>query len=491
MMKLSVKWGRKSGLLIGTLLVTVAVSACSPIGGKKDKAGLNTLEREDSGTLKVAYFNEQSFYMQYGNAFQAMFPNVALEVVSTESVFGAEDPAAEMEKLVDEQQPDVMYLTEEQYSVLAGKGKLYDLDAVVKQDEFDLSGYHPAVIDLLKARGGGKLYGLSPNFGSQALYYNKDLFDKNGIPYPTDGMSWEEVLQLASRFPAKKDGDDVMNGLFQSSQTANSFELIRSIGEAKGLQYADTDAKTLTIQTPEWKSIFQMVIDGYKTGSISMPADGGKGGGMMMRGMGGASTFSIGPDSMRFMSGQAAMTIDGPMIMNFLGMNVSGAGMTRAAAVSKDGKAMESPFKDINWDVVSVPVDPSQPDVSGGMSLESVFSINASSKSLSAAWEFIKYANGEQLAKTNAMSSPSLSARTAFKKQLDGKNIDAFYALGANQQSLLQVLPEGFANSFAQLASGEIKNVVEGSQSLDDALGKLQSQGQQLLTKSIMDAGQE
>src|SRR5690606_2756831 len=105
------------------------------------------------------------------------FPNIELEVISTESAFSAEDPAAEMMRIVEEQQPDVLYLSEEEYALLAQDGTLYDLDAVVKQDQFDLDSFQPAVIDLLKAHGGGKLYGLSANFSSQALYYNKDLFD--------------------------------------------------------------------------------------------------------------------------------------------------------------------------------------------------------------------------------------------------------------------------------------------------------------------------
>ncbi|UVI28690.1 ABC transporter substrate-binding protein [Paenibacillus spongiae] len=488
-------WMRNVGLLTCAFVFAAVMSACTTQGGKEG-AEISGLDREDKGSLKVAYFNEEAFFMQYGNAFQAMYPNIQLEVVSTESVFNAEDPVSEMEKLLKEQQPDALYLTEEQYAEFAKKGLLYDLDAVVKQDQFDLDSFQPSVIELLKARGGGKLYGLSPSFSSQVLYYNKDLFDQYGIPYPTDGMSWDEVMQLAERFPVKKDGDDALFGLFQSSQTVDPFELIRTIGEAKGLIYADADAGTVSIESPEWKAIFQSVIDGYKSGSISMPAadSGNMGGAVMMRSMGGKGTIRIGGDSMRFMSGQAAMTIDGPMIMNLLGMNtkMGAQGAVKADSGSSSAmKTLESPFKEINWDVVTLPVDPSQPDVAGSLSLDSVFSINASSESLPAAWEFVKYANGEQLAKTGSKSSPSLSSRTAFKKTEEGKNIDAFYALQANTQLLLRTLPEGFTDSFAELASGQIKKAVEGAQTVDDALKAIQTGGQDLLTKAKVEAGQE
>jgi multiple sugar transport system substrate-binding protein len=187
------------------------------------------------------------------------------------------------------------------------------------------------------------------------------------------------------------------------------------------------------------------------------------------------------------------MAIDGPMLKDMLGMEMNmksgeGPGVSVKGEVPSGAKGGPSPFKAINWDVVTVPTDPSQPDVTGGIHLDSVFSINASSENLSAAWEFLKYANGEQLAKSGSKMSPTLSARTAYKNEVEGKNIEAFYALGANEQSLLQTLPDGFANSFSSLATEQIKKVVDGTQSVDEALKKIQTQGQDLLTKAIVDA---
>ncbi|MFB9275349.1 ABC transporter substrate-binding protein [Cohnella cellulosilytica] len=480
----------KAGTGALVLAVTLTLTGCMAGGGKKPSAG--GVGRDAQGSLKVAYFNEQAFYQQYGNAFQAMFPNVQLEVVPTDTVFSGDDPVAGMEKLLAEQHPDALMLTEEQYAALANKGLLYDLDAAIKQDEFDLDAFAPTVIDLLKARGGGKLYGLSPSFSSRALYYNKGLFDQHGIPYPTDGMSWEEAMQLAARFPVKKDGDDPLYGLFQPSQTTEAFELVRTIGEAKGLSYADADAGTVTIDSPEWREIIAAVVDGYKSGSISMPSsqDGGMGGGISLQGAGGGRTFRIGGDSMRFMSGQAAMAIDDSMLMMMMGIGSrTGGADVSVKAAAPAGKGGPIQFKDIDWDVVTLPTDPSQPDVADGMSLENVFAINASSENVPVAWELLKYANGEQLARTNAMSAASLSSRTAFKKQEEGKNLDAFYALGVNAQILLQNLPEGFEASFGKLASEQIVQAADGKATVDEAVQAIQTQGQQLLTKAL--AGEE
>lgn len=488
-------WGNKPALSLSALTLLVALSACTSSGGKKG-TDFGSMDREDKGTLKVAYFDEQAFFSQYGNAFQAMFPNVDVEVVSTENVFQSDNPEAELEKLIQDQHPDALFLSEDQYAALSKKGMLYDLDAAVKQDEFDLDSFQPSVIDLLKQRGGGKLLGLSPTFSSQALYYNKDLFDKYGIPYPKDGMSWEDVMKLAARFPVKKGSDDpeemmkgeeALYGLAQSISTSNSFDLIRTIGEAKGLLYADSDTKTVSIDTPEWKSIFDSVIAGYKSGSLTAPSSSGGGGmGGMIRMAGGQKAISFGPGSMRFMQGQAAMAVDSPMIMNMMG-KMAGAAMTVKKGGKSTGAGPRPLGQEINWDVVTVPVDPAQPDVTGSIELDNVVSINAASENLPLAWELVKYVNGEQLAKTGSKSSPTLSSRTAFKNDMGGKNIEAFYALKLNEQSLLQNLPEGFADSFATMADEQIQKAVSGSQSVDDTIKSIQTKGQDLLTKAMND----
>ncbi|MDG0873339.1 extracellular solute-binding protein [Paenibacillus thiaminolyticus] len=47
------------------------------------------------------------------------------------------------------------------------------------------------------------MYGLSPTFVSSAVYYNKDLFEQYGVTPPQDKMTWEQLLDLAARFPVE------------------------------------------------------------------------------------------------------------------------------------------------------------------------------------------------------------------------------------------------------------------------------------------------
>ncbi|MEX2415218.1 MAG: extracellular solute-binding protein, partial [Paenibacillaceae bacterium] len=372
------------------LVMTVVLAACGSQG--KSNQVVESMSRDEAGLLKIAYTNEQFFYMQYGNAYNAMFPNVEVEVIPTESIWNADDPAAELKKLVDEQKPDVISLTEEQYASLAGDGYLYDLDTVIKQDQYDIGAMMPGVIELLKNKGGGKLYGLSPSFSSKALYYNKDMFDKHQIPYPTDRMSWEELLRLAERFPTEGQGDEQTYGLVVSGNTA--FDLVETMGTAKGLTYVDYDSGQLSMNTDEWKVIFETVTNSYKLGKVSIPSgDNSFGGaaGMIRRSGGGSIAISMG--TMSFAAGKAAMTIDQSFLMNMLQMSQRMGGPARRATASVSASAAEGSkaptmldIKEINWDLATIPVDPTNPDVTGGLSLDTVWSINAASENLSPAW---------------------------------------------------------------------------------------------------------
>jgi len=59
----------------------------------------------------------------------------------------------------------------------------------------------------LKSYGkNGELYGIPYTLNYGALVYNKDIFDKFAVPYPKDGMTWEQVTELAARVTRAEGG---------------------------------------------------------------------------------------------------------------------------------------------------------------------------------------------------------------------------------------------------------------------------------------------
>ncbi|MDG0794444.1 extracellular solute-binding protein [Cohnella ginsengisoli] len=83
---------------------------------------------------------------------------------------------------------------------LSAAGLLKPLDAWMKRDKVSDDSWQSAVKQTLREAGGGQLYGYAPEFTGHALYYNRKLFREYGIPEPTEGMTWEEVMNLAIKF---------------------------------------------------------------------------------------------------------------------------------------------------------------------------------------------------------------------------------------------------------------------------------------------------
>src|SRR5688572_6596344 len=48
---------------------------------------------------------------------------------------------------------------------------------------------------------------LPKNAASDVIFYNKDHFDKEGIPYPDETWTWDDLLSASVRLTKDTDGD--------------------------------------------------------------------------------------------------------------------------------------------------------------------------------------------------------------------------------------------------------------------------------------------
>ncbi|GAA3402900.1 ABC transporter substrate-binding protein [Paenibacillus hodogayensis] len=125
----------------------------------------------------------------------------------------------------------------------------FDLTPLVTKYKYDLSRFNLAFIQEIKDyTRDGKLYGLPvPPYFPNVLYYNKDLFDKFGVPYPNDGMTWDEVYELSKKMTRTDAGKPIRG--FSANVTGmlrdNPFSL--PILDPEKDQLADPD---------KWRSIF-------------------------------------------------------------------------------------------------------------------------------------------------------------------------------------------------------------------------------------------
>jgi multiple sugar transport system substrate-binding protein len=94
--------------------------------------------------------------------------------------------------------PDVMRLDASSAAVFINNGVLLDLSSYIDADpSFKIDDFFPNVVDI--TRRGDAVYGIPMGFTPMVLYYNKDLFDAAGVPYPDGSWTYSEFLDAAVR----------------------------------------------------------------------------------------------------------------------------------------------------------------------------------------------------------------------------------------------------------------------------------------------------
>ena len=98
------------------------------------------------------------------------------------------------------------------FAAYQNKGQVYCIDDLVTENKTDTSGFQ-ASYDGLKVEG--KAYVLPYKTSSWVVYYNKDIFDNAGVPYPSEEWTWEEYAQTAAKLTGG-DGNDKIYGSLTS-----------------------------------------------------------------------------------------------------------------------------------------------------------------------------------------------------------------------------------------------------------------------------------
>lgn len=210
---------RLSVMIMVLMVLSLIVSACSskdegtPTSSPAPSATpANTAEpakpvktKEFSNepvTLKVATpWGEDYFMTRIGNYVQETLPHITLEHVDWEG------KSEQMQELFASGiVPDVLL-------AFSGQKPLEELEMVFPLEEmlgtygFDLSAINPAAVAEIRARDSeGRLVGMPQEIGFIALHYNKEIFDKFGVEYPKEKMTWDETLELARKLTDERDG---------------------------------------------------------------------------------------------------------------------------------------------------------------------------------------------------------------------------------------------------------------------------------------------
>lgn len=244
--------------------------------------------------------------------------------------------------------PDVFYLQPSMSSEYISSGKLLNLSPYMARDGVKASDYYSALINPFTCTS-GQVYGLPKDWNSLGVFYNKQMFQAAGVPFPTANWTW----------------DDFKN-----------------------------DAQKLTKNPGKPNSVYGVVLsaDASRWGAFLL-ADGGS----VLNKDGTQATFnnSTGVDALNFYAsflknntGALPTTVGAPW-------NGDAFGKQRAAMVIEGGwliPYMASTYPTVQYGIAPLPMAPN--GQRSNLTFTNAWSAYSGTKHPEAAWELIKYMTG-------------------------------------------------------------------------------------------------
>ncbi len=469
---------RRFGLAMLAIGLVVALAACNPAA--------DTDKTDHRRTLRIGMpygspGEEAGLRERLTDKFELLHPEIDIEFVFSDDspidLWGEQDeepdPLETLKKLMTGSQPaDLVVFSLDQLPALVRERLLLPLDSRMADSGIDPAEFVPAVIEAIRERGdGGQLYALSPTFSASALFYNKALFLQRNVPFPTDGMTWEDALILARRF-ASGSGEDAVYGItFSPWGIGDPFAHMNTYAEPLQLRMFDDKAERMTVRSSGWEEVWSTFRSLYEE-AVLPPPEGEPAVGVI----GGAGEIQIHhPYRNRpFFTGKAAMTVGDFGLIHELAEFNRNAGRLG--------------LEPVDWGVVTLPVHPQRPDT-GLMSISELMGINVNASNPDDAWAFIRFFHGETNAKLLARHPFAMSTLQSANKVPDGMDYDpaVFYRLKPGpglteaESRLYREYPDLLL--VRSLGSMVFERVISGELTVEEGLEEWERKGNELLQK--------
>lgn len=166
-------------------------------------AGADGSGRTTLTVLNWAAWNEQQLEDAYVHRFGAAHPGVRVSLAAAGNQAEYRDQI--LTSIAAGAPPDVFLLDNIDVPAFARSGLLLDLAPYAARVGLPLSAFDPRVLAIF--RRGGAVFALPKGFTPMMIAYNKDLFDRAGVPYPQGDWTWEEFRVAARALTRDTDGD--------------------------------------------------------------------------------------------------------------------------------------------------------------------------------------------------------------------------------------------------------------------------------------------
>jgi multiple sugar transport system substrate-binding protein len=407
--------------LLLVLLLCVFVPACSKVEEGKIKITYQTME-----TLP----EQRKALEKLVSEFEAKNPNIKIEVLTSTISFQKLSI-----QIAGGDAPDIFYYVTDRLPGFAEKNILLDLTPYM--GEVDLTQYFSQTVESCKLNG--KFYCFPYHFSTDILFYNKDIFDKEGVFYPNESWTWQDFVDAAQKLTKKENNRIVQYGTLQPRPLL----VIKSFGG----ECFDQDVTKCTLNSQAARDGIQFILDLDKKYNVAPSATTIKD----MERMDGVDMFS---------TGRVAML------------------MGRTFMLSEFRK-----LKRFNWDIAPVP----KGKIRYSRLAVGVMCISQTTKHPKEAWEFVKFLCGKEGSYITGISGNCVPAykESAYSKDFlvpPPENAKLFVDSIEYSQSDNPGLSM-WEEFYQRVVQDNIDKILCGVVSMDDGLRKMEKEGTELLKK--------
>ncbi|MDF2722315.1 MAG: family 1 extracellular solute-binding protein [Paenibacillus sp.] len=256
----------KVNTVVAALLLATGTIACSSSDNAKSpgadaKQPAPGFDYNQTATLK--FYNQTSSSDYYKSYFEPhikkKFPNVTVEELNSGTKGNKVDELVAAKNL-----PDIYLTTTSNTWSYIDQGLVTNIDPIAKAHKIDLTVFEePMLQSIRNISPKGELVGLPLTYGSTALFYNKEIFDRYGVAYPKDGMSWDGPELKDMIVKLNRPGDGISGIMFSLGNMLGQNQLSQP--------FVDSTGKSL-LQTDPFKRIIDTFASLYKSGG-SMPKE--------------------------------------------------------------------------------------------------------------------------------------------------------------------------------------------------------------------------
>lgn len=247
--------------LIASLAAACGGTVQPDSGAEAPVSEQKTEVKAEPAHLTIMYFatliTKEAVDQFIGEPVKKKYPHITIEYVSTGG-------GVSFQKMIEQGTPPDLVITDyPNLSAVTEYAYPLDLKPYLTKHQISLDAMDPSPLEGVRNVGPkGELFGLPWYIDKFMLFYNKELFDKFAVSYPTDDMTYDDLVMLSRRLTRQED---------QTKYEGVRWGNLHTVGMQWGIPIINRETGKADFQNDLWKRALGVVQDIHGTGITNLP----------------------------------------------------------------------------------------------------------------------------------------------------------------------------------------------------------------------------